>query len=197
MIKKASFIKSASSIKDWPQHSYKELVFLGRSNVGKSSFINAVTNQNKLAKTSNTPGKTQLINFFDINDHEFILVDTPGYGYSKISKQKQATFGKLMEDYLLKRTNLKAAVLLLDLRHKPTTDDQKIYHFLKTIGKKVFVVGTKLDKLKRNDYEKQEKLLKETINLDPQDIFLRVSSLKKINLNEVYKILIELLIERE
>lgn len=193
MIKKANFITSAASIEGWPNHSYPELLVVGRSNVGKSTFINSITNQKHLAKTSNTPGKTRLINFFDINDHQFVLVDAPGYGFARISRQEQAQFSKLMDDYLLKRSNLKGALLLLDLRHRPTTHDQQIYSFLKTIRKPVLVIGTKLDKLKKNDYQKQEKLLKEAIKFDATDDFIKVSSLKKTNLNQIYDRLIKLI----
>lgn len=193
MIKKANFITSAASIEGWPEHPYPELLILGRSNVGKSTFINSITNQKQLAKTSNTPGKTRLINFFDINNHQFVLVDAPGYGFARISRQEQAQFSKLMDDYLLKRSNLKGALLLLDLRHPPTIHDQQIYNFLKTISKPVLVVGTKLDKLKKNDYQKQEKLLKETIKFEPTDDFIKISSLKKTNLDQIYGRLIKLI----
>lgn len=193
MIKKAQFEKSAADKTGWITDEVPEICFVGRSNVGKSSFINALTNQKKLAKTSSTPGKTRLLNFFIINDGEFRIVDAPGYGYAKINVQQKEKFGQMMEDYLLSRENLKGICLLLDLRHQPTKDDVGIYHFFKDNHLPVLIVGTKLDKLKRNEIAKNEQMIKKVLKFDSQDQFIKVSNLQKTNLEIVYNELKKLL----
>jgi GTP-binding protein len=193
MIKKATFITSAAAKKGWIEDSVSEICFVGRSNVGKSTFINALTNQKKLAKTSSTPGKTRLLNFFSINDDEFRIVDAPGYGFARVSHESKDLFAAFMEEYFTGRTNLKGVCLLLDMRHKPTKDDIQMYEYFKYHKINVLVVGTKLDKLKRNDIKKNEKILKETISFDKADSFLALSSVSKENLERAYNELVNLL----
>jgi GTP-binding protein len=148
-IKSATFIISATNPSQYPRHSLPEIAFIGRSNVGKSSLINSLAEKKSLAKTSATPGKTRLINFFNVNE-ELCLVDLPGYGYAKVSKELAESWRPMAETYLLKRENLRGIVLILDIRHAPTPDDQSMktwldYHHIKTIA-----VATKADKLTKN-----------------------------------------------
>lgn len=183
-IKKAEFITSAVKKNQYPQTGFPEVSFVGRSNVGKSTIINALTNRRKLAKVSNTPGRTRLVNFFLINDAA-MLVDLPGYGYAKISKTAQAAWGKIIEDYLNSSPNLERFVLLVDSRHKPTEDDVIMMNYLRHYRKDVVIIGTKLDKLKRNDVAKSKKLIRETLNLTENDTLILYSSTSRENLDEV------------
>ncbi|HCW72937.1 MAG TPA: YihA family ribosome biogenesis GTP-binding protein [Clostridiaceae bacterium] len=183
-IKSADFITSAVRQNQYPETGHPEVAFVGRSNVGKSTIINALTNRRKLAKVSNTPGRTRLVNFFLINQGA-MLVDLPGYGYAKISKTAQASWGKIIEDYIVNSPYLKRFVLLVDSRHKPTGDDIAMMDYLRYYGKDVIVVGTKLDKLRRNDIRKSEKLIRETLELTDQDKLILYSSTSKENLQEV------------
>ena len=163
----------------------------GRSNVGKSSFINTITGRNKLAKVSGTPGKTRTLNFFNIND-ELRLVDVPGYGYAKVNDKMKKSFGDMIDTYLSQRDTLKVLVLIVDYRHKPTHDDITMYEYAKYYEIPVIIVATKEDKLKRNDLKKNEKIIKETLKFDKKDYFVRFSSLKKVGINEVWEIIIKL-----
>ena len=183
-IKSAEFITSAVRKNQYPETGHPEVAFVGRSNVGKSTLINAITNRRKLAKVSNTPGRTRLVNFFLINE-EAMLVDLPGYGYAKISKTEKAAWGKIIEDYINGSPNLKRFVFLLDSRHKPTEDDIAMMDYFRYYGKDVVVIGTKLDKLKRNDIRKNEKLIIETLGLSESDQLMLYSSTSKENLHAV------------
>lgn len=178
IIKTSEFITSAVKRNQYPVDVRPEVAFVGRSNVGKSSIINALTNRRKLAKVSQTPGKTRLINFFLIND-EMYLVDLPGYGYAKVSKQEKESWGKTIETYLIEREQLKKVVLLVDSRHKPTADDILMHEWIKHFGYKVIVIATKSDKLSNNEIGKSKKLIKETLKLGPEDEFYLFSSVKK------------------
>ena len=168
IIKTSEFITSAVKRNQYPVDVRPEVAFVGRSNVGKSSIINALTNRRKLAKVSQTPGKTRLINFFLIND-EMYLVDLPGYGYAKVSKKEKESWGKTIETYLMEREQLKKVVLLIDSRHKPTADDILMHEWIKHFGYKVIVIATKSDKLSNNEIGKSKKLIKETLKLGPED----------------------------
>lgn len=180
LIKTSDFITSAVKPIQYPEMQLPEVAFVGRSNVGKSTIINSLTNRKKLAKVSNTPGRTRLVNFFLING-QCLLVDLPGYGYAKISKTEKAAWGKIIEDYLIARSNLKKVVLLVDARHKPTEDDRLMLDYLRYYQKEVIVVATKLDKLKRNDIKKNEKMIREALDLKEEKI-LFYSALTKENL---------------
>lgn len=180
LIKTSDFITSAVKPIQYPEMQLPEVAFVGRSNVGKSTIINSLTNRKKLAKVSNTPGRTRLVNFFLING-QCLLVDLPGYGYAKISKTEKAAWGKIIEDYLIARNNLKKVVLLVDARHKPTEDDRLMLDYLRYYQKEVIVVATKLDKLKRNDIKKNEKMIREALDLKEEKI-LFYSALTKENL---------------
>lgn len=177
-IKQSEFIISAVKREQYPVDNRVEIAFVGRSNVGKSSIINALTNRRHLAKTSQTPGKTRLINFFLINN-DFYLVDLPGYGYAKVSKKEQESWGKTIERYIIDREQLKRVVLLVDSRHKPTGDDKLMLQWIKHYGYDVVVVATKSDKLSNNDLGKSKKIIMETLELTKEDKFYFYSSLNK------------------
>ena len=177
-IKQSEFIISAVKREQYPLDNRNEVAFVGRSNVGKSSIINSLTNRKKLAKVSGTPGKTRLVNFFLINN-DFYLVDLPGYGYAKVSKSEKDSWGKTIEMYLTEREQLKRIVLLVDSRHKPTGDDILMYEWAKHFGYDVVVVATKSDKLKNSEFKKNEKIIKETLRLKEEDKFYFFSSLNK------------------
>lgn len=183
-IKKSEFITSAVKKNQYPLDNRIEIAFVGRSNVGKSSIINALTNRKKLAKVSQTPGKTRLINFFLIND-DFYLVDLPGYGYAKVSKEEKDSWGRTIETYLTSREQLRRVVLLVDSRHKPTGDDILMHEWIKHFGYDVIVVATKSDKLTRNELKKNEKLIRETLKLDIGDKLYFFSSLNKNGKDEL------------
>ncbi|MDE5715573.1 MAG: ribosome biogenesis GTP-binding protein YihA/YsxC, partial [Anaeroplasmataceae bacterium] len=174
-IKSAEFIISAVKNEGLPIHNEVEFMFCGRSNVGKSSFINLLTNRKKLAKTSSSPGKTQTLNVYHINS-SFYFIDVPGYGYAKVSKNVKATFGKMIENYVVHRENLKLVFLLIDFRHKPTEDDILMYQFLKYYNRKVCIIATKADKVKNSERGKNKVQIKETLNLQAEDSFIVTSS---------------------
>ena len=177
-IKQSEFIISAVKRNQYPVDNRAEIAFVGRSNVGKSSIINSITNRKKLAKVSSTPGKTRLVNFFLINN-DFYLVDLPGYGYAKVSKAEKDSWGKTIEMYLTGRDQLKRIVLLVDSRHKPTGDDVMMYEWAKHFGYDVVVVATKSDKLKNSEFKKNEKVIRETLKLTDDDKLYFFSSLNK------------------
>lgn len=183
-IKQSEFIISAVKREQYPIDNRVEVAFVGRSNVGKSSIINALTNRRKLAKVSQTPGKTRLINFFLINN-DFYLVDLPGYGYAKVSKKEKESWGKTIETYLSGREELKRVILLVDSRHKPTGDDILMYDWIKHYGYDVIVVATKSDKLSNNELGKSKKIIKETLNLAEEDKLYYFSSLNKKGKDEL------------
>ena len=190
-INKAEFMLCAAWKSQFPDTSLPEICLSGRSNVGKSSFINTMTNRNGLAKVSSTPGKTRTLNFFNIND-ELRFVDVPGYGYAKVSEKIKQQFGEIIETYLEDRPNLKALILIVDYRHKPTHDDIMMYEYAKYYHIPTLVVATKEDKLKRNDLVKNEKLIKKTLNFDDNDYFVRFSSLHKKGIDEAWNIILKL-----
>ena len=190
-IHKAQLMLCAAWKSQWPENDLPEICLAGRSNVGKSSFINTITNHSKLAKVSGTPGKTRTLNFFNIND-ELRLVDVPGYGYAKVNDKIKESFGDMLDTYLRERDVLKGLVLIVDYRHKPTHDDKMMYDYAKHYHIPVIVVATKEDKLKRNDLKKNEKIIKDTLGFDKNDIFLRFSSLNKVGIDEVWEKILEL-----
>lgn len=177
-IKQSEFIISAASPTQFPITELPEVAFVGRSNVGKSSLINCITNRKKLAKVSSTPGKTKLVNFFLINKFMY-MVDLPGYGYAKVSKEEQKTWGKMIESYLKGRDTLRCVVLLVDSRHKPTNDDIMMYNWIKHYNYNVLIVATKLDKLTRSEFEKSGKIIRDALKLSKDEEILYFSSLNK------------------
>lgn len=191
-IKKAEFITSAVKNEGLPIHNGVEFMFCGRSNVGKSSFINTLTNRKKLAKTSSNPGKTQTLNVYHIND-EFYFIDVPGYGFANVSKAVKATFGKMIEEYVTERTNLKMVFLLVDFRHKPTEDDKLMYDFLKYYNLPVTIIATKSDKVKNSERSKNKKIILETLELKDGDKMIVTSSSNREGLGLVLSKLDEVL----
>ena len=160
-----------------------EFLLVGRSNEGKSSFINALVNRKNFARTSATPGKTQTLNFYLVNDN-FYLVDVPGYGYAKVSKKLKSKFGMIIEDYLEERENLKNVFMLIDFRHKPTSDDVMMYEFLKYYNIPLTIVATKADKVKKSSYDKNKKIILATLGINDEDLIL-FSTVLKIGKEEV------------
>jgi GTP-binding protein len=187
-IKQAEFITSAVVQSQYPQDNRVEIAFVGRSNVGKSSLINTLTNRRKLVKVSGTPGKTKLVNFFLINN-EFYFVDLPGYGYAKVSKVEKESWGKVIETYLLKREQLKKIVLLVDCRHKPSEDDIIMYKWVKYYNYDTIVVATKIDKLKKSEIQKNLRVIKDALELQSSDKLLTFSSLKKLGKEELLDVI--------
>lgn len=185
-IKQSEFIISAVRPSQYPTDNKVEYAFVGRSNVGKSSLINSLTNRRKLVKVSGTPGKTRLLNFFLINN-SFYFVDLPGYGYAKVSKAEQAKWGRMMEDYLVRRPQLQKVALLVDCRRKPTKDDILMYSWIKHFGYEIVIVATKKDKLHRAELVKSNKLIRETFNLEKSEEIINISSLKKTGVEELLK----------
>lgn len=152
IITSAEFVKSATRSDQYPEDDIPEVAFAGRSNVGKSSLINCLVQRKKLVRTSRTPGRTQLLNFFAINGSSFRFVDLPGYGYAKVAQSVRATWGPMIETYLESRPNLKGVVVIMDLRHPPTPDDISLWGWLKEKNIPVVAVLTKADKLPRSKW---------------------------------------------
>ena len=162
----------------YPTDNKPEFLLVGRSNVGKSSFINTLINRKNYARTSATPGKTQTINFYLVND-QFYLVDAPGYGYANLNKNKQKKFGLMMEDYLTNRTNLKQVFMLVDFRHKLTNDDIMMYNFLKYYKLPVTIIANKVDKIPITKQQQQRNIILEDLDLVIGDEFVMFSNVTK------------------
>ncbi|RDW19329.1 YihA family ribosome biogenesis GTP-binding protein [Oceanobacillus arenosus] len=171
----AEIVISAVSKKQYPGDQLPEIALAGRSNVGKSSFINKLINRKALARTSSKPGKTQTLNFYKINE-SFYFVDVPGYGYAKVSKSEREKWGGMMEEYFGTRDTLQVVLLITDIRHEPTKDDIQMYEFLKYHELPVVVVATKLDKIPKSKRASYIKRTKETLNVEADDIVLPFSS---------------------
>jgi GTP-binding protein len=163
------FVKSATSPSGYPRENLPEVAFAGRSNVGKSSLINALVQRKRLARTSNTPGRTQLINFFNIND-SLLFVDLPGYGFARVPEAVKREWGPMVETYLRERDCLKLVVLILDIRRDPSTEDLALKSWLDFYGRRTLFVLTKMDKLSRGESKKRQRAVKELLNLDAAPI---------------------------
>ena len=172
----------------YPTDNKPEFLIVGRSNVGKSSFINTLVNRKNLARTSAKPGKTQTLNFYNIDDLCY-LVDVPGYGYAAVSNKKQEKFGLMIEEYIMNRPNLKHVFLLVDYRHKPTDNDLIMYDFLKYYNLPVTVVCTKYDKIKKSQKEEQNKLIENTIDLALGDEIIYFSKITKVGRDKIIKVM--------
>lgn len=185
---------SAVRQSQYPEDKNPEFLLVGRSNVGKSSFINSIIERRNLARVSSKPGKTQTLNFYNINN-EFYLVDVPGYGYASVSKEMQAKFGKMIEEYIENRDSLKRVFMLVDFRIKPTQDDLLMYNFLKYYNLPVTIVATKVDKVSRNDRDKQIKLITDELNIRDDDKLVLFSIKTKLGKSEIHKEIEELINE--
>lgn len=181
---------TAVRISQYPTDEKDEFLLVGRSNVGKSSFINSLICRKNFARTSAKPGKTQTLNFYLVNDN-FYLVDVPGYGYASVNKETQKKFGLMIEEYLINRKNLKRVFMLVDYRHKPTEDDILMYNFLKYYNNKVTIVATKYDKVSKNARNKQDKLIADSFELQDGDNIVCFSSVTKKGREEIYSIIEE------
>ena len=184
-ITSVDFITSAVRRSQYPTDEKPEFLLVGRSNVGKSSFINTLVNRKSVARISSIPGKTQTLNFYLINK-SFYLVDVPGYGFAKVSKKLKNKFGIIIEDYLKERDNLKQVFMLVDFRHKPTEDDVIMYNYLKYYNIPVTIIATKTDKVSRNSYDKNIKIIKETLNLIDTDDLILFSVISKTGKIDVH-----------
>ena len=185
LVKNPKFEISAVSPKQYPQNDLPEIVLVGKSNVGKSSFINTMVNRKKLAPTSSEPGKTRQINFYNI-DEKFYLVDLPGYGYSKMSKTQQAQVGQFIEEYLFHRTKISLIVFLIDIRHAPTNNDRLMYDYIIRSQKPFILIANKADKIAPTKVMNQAKTLQKEINPLLDATMLPFSSEKKIYTEDVW-----------
>ena len=186
VIKEADLDIIATRRSQYPENGRPEFLLVGRSNVGKSSFINSILSRKNLAHTSSTPGKTQTLNFYGVND-TFYLIDVPGYGYAAVDKKTQSKFGMMIEEYLEKRQELKRVFLLVDFRMKPTEDDLLMYNFLKYYNLPVTVIATKADKVPGSKKEKNLRIILETLDLVVGDDLIVFSSANKLGVAEVLK----------
>jgi GTP-binding protein len=174
-VNQVELVISAVRPEQYPDGLLPEFALAGRSNVGKSSLINKLINRKAMARTSSKPGKTQTLNFYKIEETLF-FVDVPGYGYAKVSKTEREKWGKMIETYLTSRKQLRAAILITDVRHPPTKDDVMMYQFLKHHGLPCIVVATKADKIPKGKWDKHLKITKETLDFDPSDELILFSS---------------------
>jgi len=179
---------SAVRTSQYPEDKKPEFLLVGRSNVGKSSFINTLINRKNFARTSSRPGKTQTLNFYYVND-SFYLVDVPGYGYAMTSKKTQAKFGKMIEEYLANRENLKHIFMLVDFRHKPTKDDLLMYNYLKYFNLPVTIVATKVDKVTKGQWDKYKSIILKEMDLVHGDELILFSSLLKEGKEQIHNLI--------
>lgn len=186
-LKNVKYLLTTSQFDKLPKDDLNEIVIVGRSNVGKSTFINIISNNKKLAKKSNKPGKTRALSFFSV-DNKFRLVDIPGYGYANVSKQQLKLFANLLEKYFKERKNLKLAILLLDIRRKISKDDLIMINYFKVNNLDFKIIGTKLDKVTQKEKNAFLKNIKETLNTDQIILY---SAAKKVNLEKIKKLFLD------
>lgn len=188
IIRKAELETVCGITSTLPENLLPEFAFAGKSNVGKSSLINGLLNRRALARTSSQPGKTQTINFYNVNDTLY-FVDLPGYGYAKVSIEVKAKWGKMIERYLKKSKMLKCIFLLIDIRHEPSANDKMMYDWIVSNGYKPVIIATKLDKLKRSQVQKQVKLVREGLGLAADDILIPFSAETKQGRDEIWELI--------
>lgn len=185
MIIKEAILETVCGISSsFPKNNFPEIAFAGKSNVGKSSLINALMNRKALARTSSSPGKTQTVNFYRVNGNLY-YVDLPGYGYAKVSEEIKAKWGKMIERYLHTSEQLKAVFLLIDIRHEPSANDKLMYSWVREQGFKPIIIATKLDKINRSQVPKHIKMLKENLNLEKDTKVFPFSALNKQGKEEI------------
>lgn len=191
-ITKAELERVAVYKSQYPKEDLAEIAFAGRSNVGKSSFINSMINRKSLARTSGKPGKTRTINFYNIND-ELRFVDLPGYGYAQVSKKEKDKWGQIIEEYLNTRENLKEIILLVDIRHEPTEQDLIMYNWIKSFEFTGLVIATKADKIKRGKFNQHINVIKKKLKIDDVNLIIPYSSSNKFNTDRVWEIFKDLI----
>lgn len=184
-VNNVEMVISAVRPSQYPEDGLPEFALAGRSNVGKSSFINRMIGRKSMARISSKPGKTQTLNFYKIEEQLF-FVDVPGYGYAKVSKTEREAWGEMIEQYLTGRSVLKAVVQIVDIRHEPTDDDCMMYDFLKHYNIPTIVIATKADKIKKGNYAKHKKIVKEVLDMDPSDPLILFSSEKGMGIEEAW-----------
>ncbi|MGM7720943.1 ribosome biogenesis GTP-binding protein YihA/YsxC [uncultured Metabacillus sp.] len=184
----SEIVISAVKPDQYPEGDLPEIALAGRSNVGKSSFINKMLARKNLARTSSKPGKTQTLNFYLINEI-LHFVDVPGYGYAKVSKKEREAWGRMIETYITTRKQLRAVVLLIDVRHPPTNDDVLMYEFLKHYEIPTMIVATKADKIPKSKWQKHVKVIKDTLNMEKSDSFVLFSSETGQGKEEAWKLI--------
>lgn len=177
---------SAVSDEQYPKTNIPEIALVGRSNVGKSSLTNALINRRNFAHTSSQPGKTQTLNFYDVEDKVY-FVDVPGYGYAKVSKKERERFGKMIEQYLTQREQLRGVIQLVDARHEPTSDDVNMYNWLQYYNIPTLIVGTKIDKVKRSAWNRQLSLIKKTLDVESSTPIILFSATEKKGKDDVWQ----------
>lgn len=184
IIKKAEILISAVKKEQYPNTNAPEIAFAGKSNVGKSSMINALLNRRSLARTSSQPGKTQTLNFYNIND-EFNFVDLPGYGYAKTSKKEQSKWAGMIDGYLHSRQQLREVILLVDIRREPSNNDQQMYEWIKSFGFTGYIIATKADKLSRSQQFKSLNVIKKTLQIQDDNLIYPFSATSKLGVDDV------------
>lgn len=189
-VNNVELIISAVRPEQYPETDLPEYALAGRSNVGKSSFINTMIRRKSMARISQKPGKTQTLNFYKIEEALF-FVDVPGYGFAKVSKTEREKWGVMIETYITSREQLRGVIQIVDLRHKPTEDDRMMYGFLKYYEIPVIVVATKADKIPRSKWQKNAKIVRETLDFDPDDKFVLFSSETKMGKDEAWQFIKE------
>ena len=177
---------SAVSDEQYPKTNIPEIALVGRSNVGKSSLTNVLINRRNFAHTSSQPGKTQTLNFYDVEDKVY-FVDVPGYGYAKVSKKERERFGKMIEQYLTQREQLRGVIQLVDARHEPTPDDVNMYNLLQYYNIPTLIVGTKIDKVKRSAWNRQLSLIKKTLDVESSTPIILFSATEKKGKDDVWQ----------
>ena len=185
IIKKSELLITAAKKEQYPETTVPEIAFCGKSNVGKSSMINTLLNRKSLARTSSQPGKTQTINFYNVNDI-VNFVDLPGYGYAKVSKTEKEKWGKMIETYLKSREQLKEVILLVDIRHEPNANDIQMYEWLKSFGYTGFVIATKADKISKGQRTRYISVIKKTLNIDDINLITAFSSSERLNVEKIW-----------
>ena len=188
IIRKAELETVCGITSTLPENLLPEFAFAGKSNVGKSSLINGLLNRRALARTSSEPGKTQTINFYNVND-DLYFVDLPGYGYAKVSVEVKAKWGKMIERYLKKSKMLKCIFLLIDIRHDPSANDKMMYDWIVSNGYKPVIIATKLDKLKRSQIQKHVKMVREGLGLEKEDVLIPFSAETKQGRDEIWALI--------
>lgn len=192
-INKVDMVMSAVSSAQYPSEGLSQIAFVGRSNVGKSSLINTMLNRKKIARVSQTPGKTRTINFYEVNE-SFYFVDLPGYGYAKLSKQEKSSWGQIMEEFFVYSRDLKHVFVLVDIRHTPKMDDINMVNYIRHYDIPVSIIATKSDKLTRNNQNKSIDEIAKTLKIGKDHIFM-ISSLKKTGQEEIWEFIEDNILE--